>query len=593
MAKKIIRKIVQLTITKEDWIRNITGGDEQLSYTIHGEVKNTGLSLIRNALVIGGIVNAKSRKIFQIMNNRFRIFKAADYSILPEIKPGDTAQFEMTITFPQFKELIFGRYKLRNLEDAIMEEAYKQKTYLIYDPKVLDETTQDWFKEELLKNLKLIGTKWEAMYDRDKNFVEYKCTGRIKNFGSRIVKEFYIEGSLITENNRLIKLTYEDNSYNLIGNTKIDTLEQYKSSEFELAIEIPSENILYPNNWSKKKLQDALSSEKVKTRIIVDYVDEVKSKAIYRDVEEEPSIIEESTGVKNIENIEESWVLDEDNDEYLISGILKNTGTQDVDNIYSIASIVDSESNDPIAWETAIETQKTLAIEKINFIAVDDEFTYAIRVKLPPGKLFGKNKWNTKNIQEGIASEKLKQSLELYYKKEDVNEEGVKRLLLGNSYFQLKNYRGCLREYTEGLRLQPDEKQFFFNIGLCYYKIGDTENAIENLHKAVQIDNEYDKAYYLFGLIYHSLEQYDNALQYYKKAYSINKENSRCMYNIGCVYCVQGNLSECIKWLKEALHIDRSMIISQIVRDPDLRKYMKNDQFSGFLSGLHEKSVGD
>ena len=93
-------------------------------------------------------------------------------------------------------------------------------------------------------------------------------------------------------------------------------------------------------------------------------------------------------------------------------------------------------------------TIKTLTIEKISYLKIDDEYLYSFRLKIPLSKLFGKAKWSSKNIAQGIEEEELAQKVDIYYTKEDVQEEGIKRLRFGNSYYQLNNFRGCLREFV-------------------------------------------------------------------------------------------------------------------------------------------------
>ncbi|MFC1731239.1 hypothetical protein ACFL6I_12970 [candidate division KSB1 bacterium] len=596
MGEKVIRKIVQLIVTKEDWTTGSYLSDNQIGYTVKGEVKNTGLSVVRHALIVAAIVDAKTKKSYKILTKRFKLYKAADYSILPVLQPGESAPFEISVNFPPFKNLLFGKYYLRKLEDDLLVEKFEQRVFLIYDPMALDDKTQEWFKDELLEKLKLIGPKWEARYDRNNTLLGYTCTGYIKNTGYREVQHFLIEGSLRDKTGAMLIFTYDENEYAVVGQQKFDGLKPQKSSGFKINCNVPGGEILEANGWSHDRIDKSYADKEIKTRLIVSYSEEFQTRSIYRDTDEAPTVIEESRGEKKIESREESWVFDDDSNEFLVSGMLKNTGTQDAENVYVIASVVEKESQDPIVWETATETYKTLVIEKIKFLPVNEETTYALKIKIPSGKLFGKNQWTPKKIQEGITQEILEQKIDLYYKKEDVQEEGLKRFRLGNSYFQLKNYIGCIREYNEGIRLNPQEKRLYFNAALSYYKVGELSKSIDYCNKALELDESYASAYYLKGLNYHAAGNYSDALKSYTSTHQLNKEHANSIYNTGCVQIAQGRVNEGVQWIKRALAIDRSQILSHVVRDQELRHHMKHNQFADFLktirTEMYEKETG-
>ena len=159
------------------------------------------------------------------------------------------------------------------------------------------------------------------------------------------------------------------------------------------------------------------------------------------------------------------------------------------------------------------------------------------------------------------------------------------------NYFQLKNFRGCLREYSEGIKLIPDEKSFYLNIALCYYKESEIQRAIEYTKKALNIDDQYGKALYLLGLLHHTMKKYSNALPWYKKAYEIDKNNPKIIYNMGCIEFGDNRIDEGIKWVDKAFNFDKTQVITQMIKDPELTSVRKNAKFSNFLKDLREREV--
>lgn len=587
MSEKSIRKIVQLAITREEWDRQTLQGGEQVAYTVRGEVRNIGLSSVKNALVVAGIINTRSKKLYQAVTRDLRLYKAADYSVLPVLEQGETAKFEIAVQLPEFKEIPFGRYVLRRLEDGILEERFKYKTYLIYDQKAMDESTIEWFRDENLQSLKVSGVKWTEMYNESKILTALRCTGRIKNAGTRKVENFYVEGTITDiENNPLI-FQFENSEYTISAEEIFDELDQNKIKTFQLDCIIPEDDILLTNNWSRKKILNMLEEKKLSQRLQVNFVEDVDRPSIYRDSEENPTVIEEAEGEKKIEYSDVSWVFDDVNSEYLITGVIRNVGKRPADDIYIIASIVNEEENTPFIWETATDTYKALVIEKVPYLQADNTYDFAMRMKVPGGRLFGKS---SKSAEQGLADGNLKQVVELYYMKKDVLEEGEKRLRLGNSYFQLKNFKGCLREYSEGIKLVPDDKMLYFNSALSYYKMGDFDRVLDNCERVISLDKSDPRAFYLMGLVHHTQKNYESALKYYRRSYQNDQENLRVMYNLACVQFALGNFDDGISWLKKADEIDHQVIRSQVNRDTELKAYMKNESVALFVAELRGRA---
>jgi len=592
MGERYIKKIVRLSITKDEWLSNTQVGGNNLSFSVKGEVKNTGLSEVKSAVIIAAIIDAKTQKTYQIITRRLVIFKAADYSILPLIKPGQSVPFEVIINFPLNKSLLFGKWSFRNLEDDILKGKYRQNLYLLYDTRVLDEKTEQWFRDELLQNLKLINPKWEALYDKNKKLLGYKCTGQLKNISVKTIENFYIIGYIEDKYGKPIILHYNDEEMRIEGNQLISRIASHEKIKFEIVCRIPPEEILKENKLSLVYIKEKFSAEEFTMRITTMFSEAVlHNRIVYRDTEDAPTVIEEEVGIRKIEKIQEEWVFDQNNEEYTVSGIIKNTGEQDVENVYVMASIIDKEKNQPIVWETATDTLKTLVIEKIPYISVDEDVPIVFTLKLPSSKLFGKTRWNAKNIPESVESGELIRGVELYYVKEDVREEGLKRLRFGNSYFQLKNYRGCIREYLEGIKLIPDEKRLYFNLSLCYYKFEEIQKAFENCAIAIKLDPTYEKALYLMGLLNHYIEKYDEALKWYQDALKVNPENPRILYNIGCIYLKLDKLQQGFQFLHQAYIKDTTQVFSQLVRDPDFRKLKNNQEYLDFMGSIRREII--
>ncbi len=108
---------------------------------------------------------------------------------------------------------------------------------------------------------------------------------------------------------------------------------------------------------------------------------------------------------------------------------------------------------------------------------------------------------------------------------------------LGIAYENLEDYNTALEYYLRGISLakrMPSEQRFLAmlhnNIGSCYMKRGNPDDALENMEEALRIRiANADKAgeassYRMIGLFYSSEEMYSEALSYFNRGYSLANE---------------------------------------------------------------------
>jgi len=589
MAKKVIKKVVQLVITSEKWTSNTNLRKNIFELSVTGEVKNIGMAEVKNAIVIGAVINTKTNNTFQLVNKRLKIYKAADYTILPNIKPGQTLPFEISIHFPTFKSMLFGKSLVKMLEDGIKRDKYYKKAYLSYDENILDDKTIEWFREEDLKKIRFSEGKWSIIKDpASKRVTGFKCKGMIKNSALKEIKDFEILGYMNDSRDKSINFYLDDIEYSIAGSLEINKILSNTYKQFEIICNIPNDTVLDANGYSREKLEEDFKEDRMNPKLTLRFMKKVQSKETYRDIDENPTILEESDLEKIVDKIEERW--EENKNEFLSFCKVKNNGAADVENCYVIASLAIKETGQPVTWDSATESLKAISIEKVPYLAIGSEQDLILKFNKPPQSILKNFNLKSESIEKALNTGELEKIIEIYYHKEDVQEEGLKRLRLGNTYYQLNNYRGCLNEYSEGIKLIADYKLFYYNLGLTYYKLNDLVLAEENCKKAVEIDKDCSKALYLLGLILGHSKKRNEAFGYFNRALEIDKDNPKIIYNIGCLHILNKNIPEGINWLKNALKTDKNLIISQLIKDHDLKEAKKDEVFRNFLSKIREES---
>lgn len=88
-------------------------------------------------------------------------------------------------------------------------------------------------------------------------------------------------------------------------------------------------------------------------------------------------------------------------------------------------------------------------------------------------------------------------------------------LALGNALALNKRFQEANREYRKVLRLYPESKAAWNNIGSVYRATGKSGEALGAYRKAVALDPRYGLAYYNMGAVYDSQGYYDQAIENY------------------------------------------------------------------------------
>ncbi len=113
---------------------------------------------------------------------------------------------------------------------------------------------------------------------------------------------------------------------------------------------------------------------------------------------------------------------------------------------------------------------------------------------------------------------------------------------IGNSYFQLKNYKKAKRNYEQSLAVNPSNTFALSNMGLVLGRLGQYEQAIGYCEKAVKIDPRSASAWNMMGYMYaDKFCDHNRAREYFEKALAIQPD----------YVLAKANLAETLLILKE------------------------------------------
>jgi len=617
LAEKVIKKVIKGSVVWEQWRKVFKTGGRGFYYKCEAEIKNTGVSNLYNLIIIAAIYDPQLKKAVSVVTNRLQTVKLAGYMIIDNLKPDENMKVDILVNIPDSIDVIQGKRKINNLEKYIENERILQKIFLIYDTAKYDDKVRKWFKGHGPKKTKISKKEWQIKKSRYSPETHVACKGIIRNTGTNDLKNFEVVSVLIDvesgsplrwilekpseyEAPSISEESSEDddkslgvNYLELSGAQTIDSLKKNENKNFNISFKIPEEKILRTTGWSLKKIDKAIKEEKIIHKIFVNYEKKKEDKSTYKNLKDQMAIIQEVRGKKKVEIIEQNWELLREKDiRYKCTGRVKNKGTLDVENLFIICSIMNVEHQKPISWETSKqESENAVEIIKIKYLKSGEEIDFESIIKFPKGNVKTTDGLSNEDIINDINTGKLKYQIELYYTHEDVHEEGMKRLNLGNTYFQLGNYKAALTEYEEGIKLLPKDKRLYFNSGLVYYRIGYYLESLKMFEDSLKKEKRYSKALYFQGIIYAMLKSWAKSINSFRRMLTIEPDNAKIHYNISCIYFLRKQQKQGLYWLDLALKKNPKLIINQAFKDSDLKDIRKTEQFKALVKEVREKLI--
>ncbi len=154
---------------------------------------------------------------------------------------------------------------------------------------------------------------------------------------------------------------------------------------------------------------------------------------------------------------------------------------------------------------------------------------------------------------------------------------GQDHLSQATSYFFKQDYRNAIKEYTLESQNRPNDARIYYNLGICYEKLNELQNALTNYTLAVQKDPNMKEAQAALARLQNTDEiknqisasqanmnanraflkkDYQTAIEEYKKVVQITPTNFQALYNLGVCYEKTGNFQNALSYFERAQEVD-------------------------------------
>ena len=128
-------------------------------------------------------------------------------------------------------------------------------------------------------------------------------------------------------------------------------------------------------------------------------------------------------------------------------------------------------------------------------------------------------------------------------------QQGIEKSERGDS-------SGAITDFTEALKINPNNADAYYNQAVVYSQLGNFELAIANFSQALKLDPNLVQAYVNRGSIYSHLGNNEKAIADLTKALKINPNDAFGHNNLGVVFLRSGDSSRAVANLTEALKIN-------------------------------------
>ncbi len=118
---------------------------------------------------------------------------------------------------------------------------------------------------------------------------------------------------------------------------------------------------------------------------------------------------------------------------------------------------------------------------------------------------------------------------------EDNSEIEEKKLEAAKSLYQTGNYSGALKLYLDMVNTSYSYK-LYYEIGRCYYKLNDYENAELHFARSVALEGYKNPSYIFLGNIFYKKQDLSNAIENWCTAFSYKPDDDSVCLNLATSY---------------------------------------------------------
>jgi tetratricopeptide (TPR) repeat protein len=128
----------------------------------------------------------------------------------------------------------------------------------------------------------------------------------------------------------------------------------------------------------------------------------------------------------------------------------------------------------------------------------------------------------------------------------------------GNAAYRARNFVIAVLNYSELIKLKPNDPRAHYNRGNAYFKLNDLMHALDDFSQVVALDPTFYLAFMNRGNIYSRQGHYNEAIADYDRAIALKPDDSLIFYNRGVARRILGQLDEALRDFTKAVELNQN-----------------------------------
>lgn len=120
-----------------------------------------------------------------------------------------------------------------------------------------------------------------------------------------------------------------------------------------------------------------------------------------------------------------------------------------------------------------------------------------------------------------------------------------------NELYQAKKYAEALQEYQKALAENPDMHLAYERIGLCYFRLGDADNAIKAFKQMLEKEPQSRSVLLNLSAILFEKGNLEEGMKYFKQLDEETVSDHSIFYNIGVLLFAKEKMDQAIEYFKK------------------------------------------
>jgi len=128
------------------------------------------------------------------------------------------------------------------------------------------------------------------------------------------------------------------------------------------------------------------------------------------------------------------------------------------------------------------------------------------------------------------------------------------------AFARRKDYRQAVQKWVQAVASNPEDPDYYFNLGIALFEAKKYNEAVENLKKVIGLCPIYQRAHLILGTVCLKIRKFADAEIHLKESIYFNPQNALAHLNLGAVFSILKKYDEGIRSFRRTLELSPSEV---------------------------------